>query len=362
MLKTAPAVFAVGNEYEIMVSVTAEALFWVRVGDTCYYDESNGVMRSLSELHRVKVPVEQLDKERQYTVCVRPLVERRPYFSETAEVQEFVFSFSPVPAQGARLYHMADAHDRIDQPVQAAKTFGDIDLLILNGDIISDSGDPARFHNIYEICSRLTGGEHPTVFFRGNHDMRGGYAERFAEYTPNHLGNTYYTFRVGSLWGILLDCGEDKRDDCPEYGYTVRCREFRRRQTAFIKDVITRSEQEYAAPGVTTRLVISHHPFTHKIHAPFDIEGEVYTEWAALLKEHVKPHLMLCGHLHRLGVWEPGCEDDTYGQPCTVIVGSAVEENTHTGCGIVLNEGSADVTFVDSDGNTVSKHAVIYGV
>ena len=360
MLKTAPAVFAVGREYEIMVSVTHESLFWVRIGDNCYYDESNGIMRSMSELHRVKVPMEQLDTAGKYTICVRPLIERLPYFSKTDAVQEFSFSFFPVPENGARLYHMADAHNRIEQPIRAAETFGDIDLLILNGDIISDSGDPEKFHNIYEICSRLTGGEHPVVFSRGNHDMRGGFAERFADYTPNYMGRTYYTFRVGNIWGIVLDCGEDKPDENEEYGYTVRCHEFRRRQTEFIKEIIANAEKEYAAPEVKIRLVISHHPFTYKIHPPFDIEGEVYTEWAKLLRENVKPNLMLNGHLHDIAVWKQGCENDIYGQPCTLILGSALGESTHTGCGIVLNTESADVAFVNSDGDILSKHTVKY--
>ena len=35
---------------------------------------------------------------------------------------------------------------------QAAKAFGKIDLLILNGDVIDHSGDPEKFTNIYEIC------------------------------------------------------------------------------------------------------------------------------------------------------------------------------------------------------------------
>lgn len=33
MFKTAPAVFAVGDSYQIMVTVTAPALFSVKVGD-----------------------------------------------------------------------------------------------------------------------------------------------------------------------------------------------------------------------------------------------------------------------------------------------------------------------------------------
>ena len=34
------------------------------------------------------------------------------------------------------------------------------------------------------------------------------------------------TFRLGNLWGILLDCGEDKNDDRPEYGGTICCHAF----------------------------------------------------------------------------------------------------------------------------------------
>ena len=78
MLKTAPAVFAVGTDYQIMVQVTRESMFWVKVGDKCYYDESNGILRSLSEHHRAIVPMAELDKAGKYIVCVHPLIERKP--------------------------------------------------------------------------------------------------------------------------------------------------------------------------------------------------------------------------------------------------------------------------------------------
>ena len=242
MLKTAPAVFAVGTDYQIMVQVTRESMFWVKVGDKCYYDESNGILRSLSEHHRAIVPMAELDKAGKYTVCVHPLIERKPYYTETEPVQEFEFEFHPVPAEGpVRAYHISDAHNRIEEPLRAARVFGDIDFLILNGDVIDHSGDPSKFSNIYEICSELTGGHIPTIFSRGNHDMRGNYAERFAEYTPNQQGRTYYTFRLGRIWGILMDCGEDKPDGGIEYGGTICCHVFRLRQTEYIKDVIARA-------------------------------------------------------------------------------------------------------------------------
>ena len=231
MLKTAPAVFAVGNDYQIMVEVQDEALMYVTVGDATYYDASNGIMNSLNFIHRVTVPMEALDKAKEYTVCVRPIIKRKPYFTETDGILTFSYQFHPVPERGIRVYHISDAHNRIEMPVAAAKAFGKLDLLILNGDVIDHCGNPEKFANIYEICSLLTGGSIPVIFSRGNHDMRGRFAEKFADYTPNQHGNTYYTFRLGNIWGILLDCGEDKPDTHEAYGHTVACHAFRKRQT-----------------------------------------------------------------------------------------------------------------------------------
>lgn len=351
MLKTVPAVFAVGDCCQIMVEVRREALVSVRVGSKTYYDESNGIMNSRASIHRLTVPMKLLDREKGYTLCVHPVICRKPYFTETEAIQEYSYSFRPVPERNIRVYHISDAHNQIEAPVAAARTFGEIDLLILNGDVIDHSGDPEKFANIYEICGRITKGSIPVVFSRGNHDMRGNFAERFADYTPNHQGNTYYTFRLGSIWGIVLDCGEDKEDDHPEYGFTVACRYFRERQTAFIKAVIENAQREYAAPEVKTRLVIAHNPFTRQYGAPFNIEEDTYRRWSQLLRECVKPHVMICGHTHECVINPPGCDEDAFGQPCTVVIASEPQKDRFTGGGFIINDDRIEVVFTDSLGN-----------
>ena len=35
---------------------------------------------------------------------------------------------------------------------------------------------------------------------------------------------------------------------------------------------------------------------------------------------------MICGHIHKFSVDMPGCENDAFGQPCPVVVGSQVEK------------------------------------
>ena len=353
MLKTTPAVFAVGDEYQIMVVTEAPCLFWVRVGDCEYFDESNGILRSLSDLHRVCVPMSELDREKAYTVCVRPIVERKPYFTETENVRKFSFAFRPVGVGAARAYHISDAHDRIEEPVAAARAFGDPDFLILNGDVLNHSGDPSKFDNIYVICEALTKGEIPVVFSRGNHDLRGNFAERFAEYTPCDRGNTYYTFRLGGVWGVVLDCGEDKDDDHAEYGHTVCCHAFRQRQTAFLETLTVPDD-----PSIHTRLVIVHNPFTRQDKAPFNIEKDLYTRWADVISERVRPHVMICGHVHALGVHPVQGDYDHLGQPCTLVTAAKPGDGYFAGGGFVFSEEGIAVTFTDNLGNTLENHSL----
>ena len=81
--KTCPAVFAVKNDYQIMVPVKSDLLFWVTVDGKNYYDHSNGIIRSSTRMHRVNVPSSVLDKAGEYTVTYRKIIDRKPYFAET---------------------------------------------------------------------------------------------------------------------------------------------------------------------------------------------------------------------------------------------------------------------------------------
>lgn len=350
MMKTSPAVFAVGREYQIMAPVTGNSLFWVEIDGESFYDEQNGIMRSICSTHRVKVPMEVLDSAGEYTVCEREIIDRKPYFPETKETVKTAYKFYPVPHENARAYHIADTHSQIAIPVEAADLFGKIDLLIMNGDIPDHSGEIENYDTIYKIADVLTGGRIPIVFARGNHDMRGYFAELMAEHTPNLNGNTYYTFRLGSIWGLVLDCGEDKDDSNAEYGFTVSCHKFRMRQTEFIKEVISNKKAEYKAKGVKHRIIVCHNPFTYIQEPPFDIEKEIYGEWAKLIKDNIKPELMICGHVHKLFVSKPGDKWDSLGQPCTVISGSDIREDYHAGCGIVFSN-PPKAKFLESNGN-----------
>lgn len=358
MLETTPAVFIAENEYHIMVPVTYQSLMWVKVGDECFYDESNGILKSEVRIHSMIVPKELLDKEKKYIICARKIIERKPYYTETEDVVEFSFDFFPANGEKIRAYHISDAHNMVEYPAKAAKAYGDIDLLIMNGDLPNHCGNVENMISVYELAEKITGGNIPIVFSRGNHDMRGVMAEKFAEYTPNVNGNTYYTFKTGNIWGMVLDCGEDKDDNCIEYGNTICCHAFRKKQTEFIKKVIQNAKNEYMSEGVKHKVVICHNPFTRRLRPPFDIEEEIYREWAKLLRDEIKPDLMLCGHTHKIMIDLVGGENDNYGQPCTVLIGSEPEfsddavsdRNSFAGAGLCFSDEGIQVAFTNSSG------------
>lgn len=360
-----PSVYAVGNEYQIIVPVSHECLMWVRVGNEEYYDDSNGILRSASLTHKMLVPMEELDQAKEYTICFRVMGERLPYFSKTGPVEELHFSFRPVEKEYSKPLHVfmiSDTHSRINAPVECGKFFGkDLDVLILNGDIPDHSGSIKNFAAFHKIAGQITQGELPVVFARGNHDLRGVCAERLADHTPTRNGISYYTFRLGYIWGIVLDCGEDKEDSHEAYGNTNNCHAFRKRETKYLEEVIRNAKNEYEASGVTRKLVLCHFPFSDISKPPFDIEQDLYKYWCTLLRENVKPHLMLCGHKHASYVSHKGSPHDKQGQPCAVVVGgkpgksSSQQEET----ALEFMEDRVHVMFTDQDHTVLSEETFV---
>ena len=353
-----PGVYAVGDQYQIIVPFTAPAVFWVEVGDRTFYDDTCGVLRSSTLIHRVELPMEVLDAAGEYTVVYRKIIDRKAYFPEMEETVRLTFGFRPLPTDRAiRICHLSDTHNMVEEPVAASEALGEIDLLILNGDIPNHAGKPEHLETVFKLASGVAKGNLPILCSRGNHDTRGACAEDFLDYIPHKNRKTYYSVRLGKVWALILDCGEDKNDDHEEYGNTICFHPFRLAETEFIKDVVRNSKQEYDAEGVEHKLVICHIPFTFsKLKDPFDIEKEIYAEWSRILREEIKPELMICGHRHLTEVWEVGCASDIYGQACPVVVGSKpirhkeTKEKDFVGCGIVLENDRAKVTFCHHGG------------
>ena len=78
-----PSVYAVGDEYRICVPSTAECTMWVECAGLAHFDHANGILRSGRPVHMASLPQRDLDRARAYAVCLRPIVERKPYYTQT---------------------------------------------------------------------------------------------------------------------------------------------------------------------------------------------------------------------------------------------------------------------------------------
>lgn len=357
-LRFPPAVFAVGNEYQIML-IAPDTLIRIRVGDQFYSDHNNGVRPSVRPVHRFRIPMEELDRAGEYEVFCRPLPKRLPYLHKTRPEPETSqsFTFRKVPEKDIRIYHLADTHNRLEAPAKAALASGRIDLLILNGDIM----DSAERRDVLEypciLAGKITGGSIPVICTRGNHELRGEYAEFLTDYFPNSGGRFYYTVRLGPIWALVLDGGEDKVDEYPSYGYTIDCAQHRKEVLEFIQEVVRRGE--FRDAGIRCQLVICHVPFASYIGKNAADETErrrfvIYGEWCKVLRTALRPDLTLCGHVHKNRL-----EMGSNPYPFPVITGSMPKpDGGFSGASIVLKENNAILKFTDQDGKTESETAI----
>jgi len=349
-LSCSPAVFAVGDRYEILLNTNECGMCSVRVGDAVCDDRKAGILVTEELYHKISVPMAVLDAAGAYTVRYRRTIERKSYFSTFAEEECAEFSFRPLPAEGdIRIYHTADVHCSFDLGCGCASYFGGRpDLLIVNGDIAEVNRD-SDFLDVARFVGDITGGEIPVLFARGNHDTRGRLAAHFSDYFPTENGAHYFPFSLGRLCGVVLDCGEDKYDDHPEYGGMNRFEDYRRAELEFLRGT--------ALPAGKIPFAISHICPVRTAQSEdsmFNIEKEVYTEWNREL-ERMGIRFMITGHTHRAAFVEP--DEGTLPHKYPVIVGSDVrrEEKKLAGCAMIVREKSIWFGITDADGNVIMK-------
>ncbi len=354
MFNITPAVFAVGKEYQIMFYTPRPAYVWLTVGDQTFDDAACGAMRSAPGMRRITVPMSLLDEARSYTIFVKNIGKRDAYFTKQFAVCERTYEFIPIPTdRPVRAYSIGDAHGDCVGTVKAARTFGDIDFLIINGDVQNDSAREQEFVTMYDLAAELTGGSKPVIYSRGNHENRGGAAELLPKYMPLRDGLTYYSFRLGNIWGMVLDCGEDKVDEHPEYGGSVRFHDYRLSETKYIEQMIENASEEYEADGVEHRIVIVHSPFPFQEGDPFNIEEEIYRNWCALLRDKVHLDLIIAAHVHDYYFIRPGDEADHLGTPCPLAIASEERNDYYGGGGFIFGDDGIRVQYTTSKGETL---------
>ncbi len=289
-----PVVYAVEDTYQIVFSTNHPATAWVEIGGEAYYDLFAGSMKSKDTVHKITVPQEKLDAAQAYSIHAEKMIYRGPFGGFKGKEISKDYTFRPVDsADGLVYYTLTDVHHARVGAVAAAKSVENLDFLVILGDSVGmvDYETDVQFSNL--LAHDVTGGQIPVVYARGNHEIKGAYAEELHKYVGSKGESFYYWFTLSDVFGINLDLGEDHDDGWWEYYGTDRFDLYREEQTRFLRELA--AEKPYEGYGYT--LVTCHIPIQF-VNARKDHE-DVKAEWTKLLNE-IQPDLAVYGHQHDL--------------------------------------------------------------
>ena len=186
------------------------------------------------------------------------------------------------------------------------------DFIVLNGDITSFSNalDTLIKYTIEPI--KQFAASYPVVFSRGNHEGRGAEWYLTGKAFPTNTGEFYYTYRQGPVAIIVLDAGEDKPDNDPEYSDQAAYDQYRLDELEWLKQAV----KDPAFANAPQKVCIMHIPTFDGPEAWY-AQHWISRNFTPVLNE-AGIKLMLCGHHHKYILAEPG----KYGNDFTIIANS----------------------------------------
>lgn len=203
-----------------------------------------------------------------------------------------------------------DLHQRKDlfQALYAQVQGVDYDFVIFNGDCIDDPKDHEEVTETLKVLTETVNGSSiPTIFTRGNHEIRNAYSIGLRKHLDYAGGRTYGAFNWGDTRIVMLDCGEDKPDDHPEYSGLNDFTSLRQEQVTFLEEEL----DSKAFRRAEKRILFHHIPI-------YGMLGENLCEplWRPLLDD-ARFDVAIHGHTHHFAFHPKGTSENNY----PVIIG-----------------------------------------
>ena len=211
------------------------------------------------------------------------------------------YEFKTYPAKPREITFLVlnDIHERPQFMKELCKNVDlkKLDFVLLNGDMSNRIRSQKHIMDAYlDTCVSMFATDVPLFFNRGNHELRGEFADYLNRYFPTNNGKYYRLQHVAGVDFLFIDSGEDKPDADLEYCGIVECDQYREEQERWL-----RSLQEEKKIRKYPIVVFSHMPPTLKNwHGPLHMQETLTPE---LNKMNVS--VMLSGHLHRFDYQEP---------------------------------------------------------
>ena len=220
-------------------------------------------------------------------------------WSDVWKKKPYEFKTYPEKPREITFLVLNDIHERPQFMKELCKNVDlkKLDFILLNGDMSNRIRSQKHIMDAYlDTCVSMFATDVPLFFNRGNHELRGEFADYLNRYFPTNNGKYYRLQHVAGVDFLFIDSGEDKPDADLEYCGIVECDQYREEQERWL-----RSLQEEKKIGKYPIVVFSHMPPTLKNwHGPLHMQETLTPE---LNKMNVS--VMLSGHLHRFDYQEP---------------------------------------------------------
>jgi len=303
MLETGPWLSNPDSEGRITVNFTTRgeigAGLQLEDGTVVWHQRQGQILRR--EFH--SIPLQNLPRGRKLEyriVAISP-----GSYEKTVISPKYSFQIPDEDSSRFSLFLTADLQFGLDtqqeylsRMLQAADA-ATCDLFVFNGDINSSFLPKEVVNGPLKLLQNYHAESRPVLYVRGNHELRGPFADRFLDYFAFGNGCSYDLLRYGDTAFLLLDAWEDKPAETPGHPYCKwnLDRHFLQQEKKWLAEAV-RQEKWLSA---RRRVVICHGaPYSH-----FDPFGTMCPNLKEMTDEFFAgenpPAPLLCwfaGHIH----------------------------------------------------------------
>ena len=338
----------VNNGMTIVWETTIPAYSWVEYGtDTLNLKQKRLIIDGQAEfnesIHKIRLEGLTSGQTYYYRVCSQEILQYKAYskkFGHTSKSEFYSFTMPDAGSDSFTAIIFNDLHQRsnVFQTLLKQVEKVDYDFVVFNGDCIDD---PANHDQATRFVSLLTEAVHgdrtPTLFIRGNHEIRNAYSIGLRKHFDYVGGKTYGAFNWGDTRIVMLDCGEDKTDDHREYSGLNDFTQLRQEQVSFLEQELKSKDFKKA----DKRILIHHIP----LYGCHNLCKEL---WEPLLRK-VPFHVSINAHTHKFTHHPKGALGNNY----PVVIGGGNKVENATVMILKKQKGELSIKVLNAEGNVL---------
>ena len=336
------------NGMTIMWETTIPAYSWVEYGtDTLNLKRVRLIIDGQAEfnesIHKIRLEGLTSGQTYYYRVCSQEILQYKAYskkFGHTAKSDFYSFTMPDSGTDSFTAVIFNDLHQRtavFETLLKQVKNV-DYDFVIFNGDCIDDPANHALATRFISLLTESVHGDRiPTLFMRGNHEIRNAYSIGLRKHMDYIGGKTYGAFNWGDTRIVMLDCGEDKTDDHKEYSGLNDFTQLRNEQVNFLKEELKSKEFKKA----DKRILIHHIPL-------YGCDNLCWDLWEPLLRK-APFHVSINAHTHKFAYHPKGTLKNNY----PVVIGGGNKLENATVMIIEKKKGELRIKVLNVEGNVL---------